>query len=305
MSNALRVTSRRYFIDVMNRQDWAVLEEILADDFLFGIPTQPDPYRGHEGFRELVTMLHTAFPDFYILPQETVGADADNLIVTRWRGGGTHTGGSLRTVLGDLTASGRSFEIDGMTVHRYRDGRIVEAIGHEDTVGMMIQLGALPPPPSSVVVTTPEQNTAMVNRYFYEIMNRGLLDVIEQIIHPDFSFIIPTIAEPVRGRDGCRAFVTYLRTAFPDLVFTPLIYAADGQRVAVRWRINGTHEGEFLGAPATHRRIEDFGVDIFTFYGGMIRTINVNENDFNLMQQLGLIEPGKTWHKMMSGSGGS
>lgn len=289
MSNSLVTTSRRYFIDIMNRQDWAVLEQILAEDFLFTLPTHPDPYRGHDGFQQLVTMLHTAFPDFYIFPQESV-ANGDS-VVTRWRGGGTHTGGPVRTVLGDLQASGHSFEIDGMTLHRFRGSQILESIGHEDTVGMMIQLGAMPSPPATIVSTTPEQNRVMVDRYFDEIMNKGALGVIDEILHPDFSFIIPTMAEPVRRRDGFRSFVTYFRTAFPDGVFTPLTYAAQAQRVAVRWRINATHEGEFLGAPATHRRVEDFGIDIFTFYDGMIREISVNENDFGLMQQLGLITP--------------
>jgi steroid delta-isomerase-like uncharacterized protein len=286
----------------MNRQDWAVLDQILTDDFLFTLPTHPDPYRGHDGFRQLVTMLHNSFPDFYMLPQEMV-TNGDS-VITRWRGGGTHTGGPLRTVLGDLQASGRSFEIDGMTLHRYRGSQIVESVGHEDTVGMMIQLGAMPSPPSTTVRSTSEQNRAMVDRYFYEIMNNAALGVIDEILHPDFSFIIPTMAEPVRRRDGFRGFVTYLRTAFPDLAFTPLTYTAHGQRVAVRWRINGTHEGEFLGAPATHRRVEDFGIDIFTFYDGMIREISVNENDFGLMQQLGLInaqapQPARpSWRKM-------
>ena len=288
MGNPNAVTSRRYFIDVMNRQDWGVLQEILSDDFIFTLPTHPEPYRGRSGFRELVTMLHNAFPDFYILPQEAV-AEGD-LVFTRWRGGGTHTGGPVRTVVGDIAASGRSFEIDGMTLHVYQGGEIAQSIGQEDTVGMLTQLGALQPRMPPDTRTSPAENQALVARYFSDVMTKGDLAVVDQVTHPDVSFVIPTRSEPIRGREGLKEFVTYLRTAFPDIVFTQLASSAEGDRVAARWRISGTHRGEFLGAAATGNRIEDYGIDFFTIYGGQIRAISVNENDFGLMQQLGIIQ---------------
>jgi steroid delta-isomerase-like uncharacterized protein len=80
--------------------------------------------------------------------------------------------------------------------------------------------------------------------------------------------------------------VTYLRTAFPDITFTVEREIASDNKVATRWRIKGTHKGEFLGMPASGNVVEDYGIDIFTFEQGKIKTVHVNENDFGLFQQL-------------------
>lgn len=286
MSQENKKIVRRYFLEIMNQANWDTLHEILDEDFVFTLPTHPEPYRGPDGFKELVSMLHEAFPDFYINIEDMM-ADGET-VVTRWFGGGTHEGGPLHTVQGDLPASGRHFDIDGMTWHTVRNGKIVEAIGHEDTLGLMLQLGVMPPPPSDRVETTPEQNRALVARYFNEIMNEGKLDVVPEVLHPNFAFIIPTQPEPIVGYEAFSGFVTYLRNAFPDIRFTVMREAAEGNKVASRWRINATHKGEFLGMPATDNTVEDFGIDVFKVSNGKILQVHVNENDFGLMEQLGM-----------------
>lgn len=119
-------------------------------------------------------------------------------------------------------------------------------------------------------------------------MNQGKTEVIEEICHPDFAFIIPTQPEPIRGFAGFAGFVGYLRNAFPDIRFTVEREIADGNKVASRWRIDGTHRGEFLGAAATGRTIRDYGIDIFTLARSKIVSVHVNENDMGLFKQLGL-----------------
>jgi steroid delta-isomerase-like uncharacterized protein len=291
MSEQNQTVSRRYFLEIMNQANWNTLHEILTPDFVFTLPTHPEPYRTPDGFKELVTMLHGAFPDFYIDIRDMV-SDGDT-VVTRWWGGGRHTGGPLRTTSGDLKASGRRFDIDGITWHVFRDGKIAEAIGHEDTLGLMLQLGAIPPPPDAPVPLNPGDARGLVARYFGEIMNQGKLDVVPQVLHPKFSFVIPTLPEPVTGYDGFSAFVTGLRTAFPDLKFEVLREIASSNRVASRWRFTGTHKGTFLGMPPTGRAIQDLGIDIFQISSGKILRIDVNEDDFGLMRQLGLFGASK------------
>lgn len=271
----------RYFKEIMTDGNLATIYEILAPEFIFTLPTHPEPYRGPDGFKDLVTMLHSCFPDFYIRPVDMVAAD--DSVVTRWRGGGTHLGAAIKTVAGDIPASGRTFEIDGMSWQRMENGKIVETLGNEDTVGMFNQLGIIPSPMNA---TTPEQNRTTAHRYFDEVMNQGKLEVINEIMTPDFQFIIPTQPAPIAGFENMSGFVTYLRTAFPDIKFSVEREIATDNKVAMRWTITGTHQGEFLGMPATGNKISDYGVDIFTFEGGKIKTVHVNENDFGLFQQL-------------------
>jgi steroid delta-isomerase-like uncharacterized protein len=284
--NANKSLARRYFYQIMNGMNAATAHEILTEDFVFTLPTHPEPFHGPDGFLGLVAMLHGAFPDFYINPQEMVaGAD---WVVTRWIGGGTHSGVPLLTVKGNVEASGRFFEIDGMTWHTIKDGRISESIGHEDTLGLMLQLGVLP---SENKIAAPDlaANEQMVTRYFEEIMTQGKLEVIEEILDPEFAFIIPTQAEPIRGYEAFTNFVKYLHNAFPDIQFTVMRQTSEGNKVASRWSIAGTHQGEFLGVPASGHHLIDYGIDIFTIKNGKIVSVHVNENDFGLMQQLGAI----------------
>jgi steroid delta-isomerase-like uncharacterized protein len=283
VSQQNKAIARRYFTEIMNMANLATLQELLSPDFLFTLATHPQPYHGPAGFQELVTMLHSCFPDFYIHVHDMVASG--DTVVSRWRGGGTHTGGALTTVKGDIPASGRSFEIDGMTWHRIVGGKIVEALANEDTVGLLQQLGVIPG--AAVQRSTPAQAEALVSRYFNEIMNQGRVEIIEQVVDANFAFIIPTQSEPFRGYEGFRGFVNYLRSAFPDIQFSVDRQIVDGNKVAVRWRITGTHRGEFLGVPPSNKKIEDFGVDIFTISKGRILTVHVNENDFGLLTQIG------------------
>lgn len=286
MSSDNKQIARRYFTEIMNMANMDSLYELLSPDFVFTLPTHPEPYHGPDGFKKLVVMLHDCFPDFYIHVQDMV-ADGDT-VVTRWRGGGTHKGGALHTVQGDIPASGRKFEIDGMTWHRIINGKIVESLANEDTVGLMMQLGVIPAP--APAVTPAAKAKELVNRYFSEVMSQGKTDVIEQIMDPNIAFIIPTQPEPIRGYAGFKGFVGYLRNAFPDIKFTMERCAIDGNKVAARWKITGTHKGEFLGAKPTNNKVEDYGIDIFTISKDRILTVHVNENDFGLMKQLGMIK---------------
>jgi steroid delta-isomerase-like uncharacterized protein len=271
----------RYFKEIMTDGNLATLYELIGEENVFTLPTHPSGYKGPGGFTELVTMLHSCFPDFYIHAQDIVAAG--DQVVTRWIGGGTHLGAPIVTVAGDIPASGRSFEIDGMTWHTIKDGKIIEAIGHEDTVGMFEQLGIIP---SRHNGATEEEMSTLMHRYFNEVMNQGKLDVIKEIMTEDFQFIIPTQPAPIAGFEAMSGFVSYLRAAFPDITFSVLKEIASFNKACARWSIKGTHEGEFLGMEATGNKIIDYGIDIFTFENGKIKTVHVNENDFGLFQQL-------------------
>lgn len=285
-----RAIARRYYDEILNQGKLEVIDELMSSDFLFTIPTHPEPYHGPEGFKNLVTMLRGAFPDVHISVEHLL-AEGDT-VVGHWKGSGTHTGGKLHSVMGDIPATNKHFVIDGMSWLRIVDGKIVESLANEDTVGLLMQLGIIPNenPPAT---TTPEENKAITRRYFSELMSDGNLDVINEIVHPDFAFRIPTLPEPVRGRDGMNAFVNGLRAGFPDIQFTVERIMADGDKVAARWTITGTHEGTFLGVPASGNPIKDQGVDIFRFVNGQIIEIFVNENDLGLMQQMGAIPSGE------------
>jgi steroid delta-isomerase-like uncharacterized protein len=271
----------RYFRDIMTRGDLATIYELMAPDFVFTLPTHPEPYRGPDGFKELVTMLHGCFPDFYITPQDIVAYD--DMVVTRWKGGGTFLGGPIHTVAGDIPANGRSFQIDGMSWHKIgKDGRILEVIGHEDTISMFQQLGIMPSPRN---VTTPEQNLKLAKRYIDELVNKGDFSKIDEILAEDVQFKLMQAPNLV-GRDAVRGYLERMRGAFTNLNLEVVRELANDNTVALRWRWTGTHTGEYNGVPASGNKVDEYGIDMFEFWNGKIRSIHVVANQLGLTNQL-------------------
>ncbi|HVK03475.1 MAG TPA: ester cyclase [Armatimonadaceae bacterium] len=283
-----KTLARRYYAELMSGGDLSFVDKYMAPEFEFSNPTHVDPYKGQE-FKNLVTMLRGAFPDVKFTVEHLL-AQGDT-VVGHWTARGTHTGKPLETLKGDIPAKGNPFVIDGMSWLRFNDeGKFVEARINEDTLGLLLQIGAIPAPegaPAPADALTPDGMLGLVHRYFDDLMSQGKFEVIDEIIAERFSFHIPTLPEPIRGKDGMRGFVTGLRTGFPDIKFTVEREIAEGDKAAARWFIEGTHNGPFLGMPPTGNRIKDQGVDIFVFQGGKIAEIWVNENDLGLMKQLG------------------
>jgi steroid delta-isomerase-like uncharacterized protein len=275
----------RYFKEIMTEGNLGTLYELLTPDFVFTLPTHPEPYIGPDGFKELVTMLHGCFPDFFIHAQEMVASG--DMVVTRWRGGGTHLGGAIHTVAGDVPPSGRSFEIDGMSWHRIHNGRIVEVIGHEDTIGMFEQLGVMP---SLRTTTPPEANAEVARRFLREVLTEGKLSLLKELLAPDFEFTLPTLPG-LRGAEALTGYVSLLRQAFSPLSFVEDRIVSDFDKVALRWRMQGKHVGEFNGVPASGAEVSEYGISFFEFRGGKITAIRVVANQLGLQQQISVAAP--------------
>jgi steroid delta-isomerase-like uncharacterized protein len=281
---ANKVLARRYYAELMSNGRLEFVDEMMAPEFEFTNPTHPEPYRGAD-FKNLVSMLRGAFPDLKFTVEHLV-AEGDT-VVGHWTARGTHTGTPLHTLSGEIPAKGNPFVIDGISWLRFQNGKFVEARINEDTLGLLMQIGAIPAPPAAAPASTPQENLQTARRYFLELMNQGAFGIIPEIMSPNVTFRIPTLPDAIRGHEGIVQFVTGLRTGFPDLSFEIERQVTEGDKVAMRWFISGTHRGTFLGMPPTGNKIHDQGIDIFVFQGGKIAEIWVNENDLGLMKQLG------------------
>ncbi|MGH9265189.1 MAG: ester cyclase, partial [Acidimicrobiales bacterium] len=131
--------TRRYFYEVFNRGDMQALEEICSPDFVFSLPTHEEPFRGVEGYKGLVNMLRSCFPDVLFAIEDQVFSE--DRVLTRWTARGTHTGIPFPTVIGDVPATGNRFTIEGMTWHQVKDGKLAEVVANEDGIGLIYQLG--------------------------------------------------------------------------------------------------------------------------------------------------------------------
>ncbi|MGZ9235246.1 MAG: ester cyclase [Anaerolineales bacterium] len=94
--------------------------------------------------------------------------------------------------------------------------------------------------------------------------------------------------EPLDG-DGHKAFMSALLAAFPDSRVVVDDVIAEGDKVAVRHRLQGTHQTEFQGVPATGRQVEVGGIVIFRIEKGLIAEAWLNADIMGMMQQLGVV----------------
>jgi steroid delta-isomerase-like uncharacterized protein len=94
----------------------------------------------------------------------------------------------------------------------------------------------------------------IAQRWFAEVMNQGNEDVIEEICAPNFVDHDPL---PGTGadREGLHDFVKQIRSAFPDLETSVDDMLVEGDEIAVRSTFRGTHEGDFMGIPATGKKV--------------------------------------------------
>ena len=90
------------------------------------------------------------------------------------------------------------------------------------------------------------ENKALFRRTYEELLNRGNLDVAHELVAAEF---INHEAPPGRDRgpESMRGLARMLRTAFPDLHFEIEELVAEGDTVAGRLTMSGTHEGPLDG----------------------------------------------------------
>lgn len=101
-----------------------------------GVAAEPLDQRANRGFYEA---LWAAFPGAQLIIDDTIGEE-DTLAI-RFRLVGEHRGPFL-----GVPATGRPFVLNGQTIMRFEDGRVVERWTTGDLLGLLVQLGALPAP---------------------------------------------------------------------------------------------------------------------------------------------------------------
>jgi steroid delta-isomerase-like uncharacterized protein len=137
-SDADKLIVRRYLEEYVSGGDSAVADELVEQGIVFASPYTPEAVRGIASFKEMIGGLRASFPDLRIVEEELIAEG--ELVAARWVASGTHTG----ALFAGLEASGRRFEISGMSFYRVRGGKIVEGWVNDDSLAMLTQLGAIP-----------------------------------------------------------------------------------------------------------------------------------------------------------------
>ena len=134
------------------------------------------------------------------------------------------------------------------------------------------------------------RNTDLAHRFYADVMVGGDLNALDEILTPNFVDHEEGPPGTPDGIDGVKAFVTMFREAFPDMQVSIEDVMEDGDRVAVRATMTGTHDGELMGVPPSGNRVRLEMIDIVRIEDGRCAEHWGAADNLSLMQQIGAVQ---------------
>jgi steroid delta-isomerase-like uncharacterized protein len=112
--------------------------------------------------------------------------------------------------------------------------------------------------------------------------------LVDEVFADDVVDHNPQPGQPP-GIEGVRMIIGVYHAAFPDLHLSTDDMLVSGDRAALRWSATGTHEGDQLGIPATHKTVRLTGIDLLRIHDGRVVERWGETNGLEMMQQLGAV----------------
>ena len=136
-------------------------------------------------------------------------------------------------------------------------------------------------------VAVEEQNKELMRKLVDE-WNKRSNDLYRQVMASDYAFYSPSANPSPLSRDEAVANAEAFWKGFPDVVYTIEELIATGDWLTTRWTARGTHQGEFMGIPATGKQIEFGGLVISHIQNGKLLEDWEDADALGLMMQLGM-----------------
>ena len=142
----------------------------------------------------------------------------------------------------------------------------------------------------------PVKEIKALERRWFEESNKGkaaAMTVIDELHATDYVFHSGT-GKDIRGLKDYKQYIRRYYSAFPDLHLTIDDMVVEGDKVAIRWTMSGTHKGEIEGIPPTGKKMTIWGISIERVVNGKFVETWETYDTLGFMQQLGLVPtPGK------------
>lgn len=135
-----------------------------------------------------------------------------------------------------------------------------------------------------------EENKAFYRRYIEEFWNKGNLSFADEnfalniVIHEPLPTGSPKI-------ENLKARATIHRVAFPDVYFAVEDIIAEGDKVAARLTISGTHKGKFMDIAPTWKQVTIREIEFARIEGGKLVELWPLIDTLGMMQQIGAAIP--------------
>jgi predicted ester cyclase len=285
---------RRFKDSQGTKDEDAVMREILAPNFKrsrVGMENLNANARD-QGFPSAGPGLRTAFPDRNDLIEDMI-AEGD-MVAMKFRSRGTHAGS-----FNGIPPTGKKYDIQNMALFRLADGKIADAWFMTDEAGLLLALGAkLPAPiagagedPDVVIkrlaagpLASPEdRNRLLVAR------SKGSSPFARDNYAPDFrqtrvgfQHLRDYGEKTGTGSQNLTAATSERRDRIENLI-------AEGDKVAMRFRVVAVHTKPLYGLPPSGKRIEVAEVGIFRVVDGKLKEAWYYGDELGLLLQLGIV----------------
>jgi predicted ester cyclase len=131
------------------------------------------------------------------------------------------------------------------------------------------------------------ENKQAVKEMFERSINQRDDSVFGEFIAPNYTNYDMPLPEP--GPAGMRALMGGFFAAFPDMRIVIEETIGEGDLVCTRGRFEGTHDGEFMGVPASGNKVNVSYIDIWRLTDGKAVENWVRLDMLGLMQQIGAV----------------
>src|ERR1700739_2916693 len=113
-------------------------------------------------------------------------------------------------------------------------------------------------------------NKAIIRRLYDEVWNERKVEVIKEIISPSHALHGPIVSGSSIGPEAYKRNVLVFLAGYPDLHWTIEDTIAENDKVVACWTISGTHRGDYMGIPATNKKVSVDGITIHHIADGKI-----------------------------------
>ncbi|MGZ5548791.1 MAG: ester cyclase [Nitrososphaeraceae archaeon] len=125
-------------------------------------------------------------------------------------------------------------------------------------------------------------------KFIDEIFNKGNINEADRLVTPEF--IYHARGEDIEGLEKFKEWFSSDTGVFSDVRFTLAESLAECGKVATAWIVEGTHDKEYSGIPATHKKFETVGISIFHFEGTKIKELWAVNDALTPALDLGIVK---------------
>ena len=131
---------------------------------------------------------------------------------------------------------------------------------------------------------TAKENKAMAQRWVDAAWHNRNVNAVDEFFST--NSISHEGSVEVKGIEGMREGVNMFHHAFSNIRVTFEEQVASGDKIAVRWRVKATHQGEFMGIPATGKEVTWTGIFIARIANGKFAEVWQDMDALGLINQL-------------------